>query len=369
MKITSIEIFGTNLPLHRPFIVSYDSYYELPSIIVKVTTDTGIVGYGEGMPDSHVTGETFASSYIMLEKDLAPALIGENPFQLERIHEKMNALVHHATTAKTAIDLACYDIMGKATGQPVYNLLGGRYHDALDVPCIISILAPDEMARQAAEAIKEGYTNVKIKVGDNPVVDVQRIRAVREAIGPDIPLRVDANQGWRNAATTMRVLQQVEDCQIGWIEQPVLAADIIGLAEVRQKTTIPVMIDEGLHGDKEMREVIMRQAADLINIKLMKCGGIFPALKLVAQAEMAGIGCQVGSMVESAIATAAGAHLCIAKKAIFSNEMVGPLMFSRDFGTLVFEQNRLKLTERPGLGVDVDENVVRELAVCSALIQ
>ncbi|MET3290216.1 UNVERIFIED_CONTAM: L-alanine-DL-glutamate epimerase-like enolase superfamily enzyme [Brevibacillus sp. OAP136] len=368
MKITSIEIFNTNLPLHRPFIVSYDTYYDLPSIVVKVTTDEGYVGYGEAVPDSHVTGETSASTYAMLEHDLAPALLGQDPFQLERVHERMNAIVKYAPSAKAAIDLACYDIIGKATGQPVYKLLGGAYHETLDVPCVISILEPAEMARQAAEAIAEGYTNIKIKVGGDPAVDVQRIRAVRDAIGFEVPLRVDANQGWRNAATTLRVLKQIEDCRIEWIEQPVVADDIIGLAEIRQKTTIPVMIDEGLHGDKEMREVIVRQAADLINIKLMKCGGIFPALKLVAQAELAGIGCQVGSMVESAIATAAGAHLSLAKKAIFSNEMVGPLMFSRDFGKLTYENHQLKLSDRPGLGVDVDEAVIRELAVRSVLI-
>lgn len=369
MKIVSIETFAAQLPLVRPFIVAYDVYRELPSIIVKITTDTGIVGYGEGMPDSHVTGETFHSTYEMLIKDIAPLLIGENPFSIEKIHQIMSSAVKHATTAKAAIDIACYDIMGKATGQPVYNLLGGRVHDTLSVPCVISILEPDEMARQAAEAVQDGYTSIKIKVGDEPAVDVQRIRAVRQAIGQNVQLRVDANQGWRNAATTMRVLKQVEDCQLEWIEQPVLADDLIGLAEVRQKTCIPVMVDEGLHGDKEMREVIVRQAVDMINIKLMKCGGLYPALKLVAQAEMAGLLCQVGSMVESSVATAAGAHLSIAKRMIVSNEMVGPLMFARDVGSTDYHKNELIVSDRAGLGVDVDEESLREMSMLTAAIR
>ncbi|WP_103105538.1 mandelate racemase/muconate lactonizing enzyme family protein [Brevibacillus reuszeri] len=369
MKIVSVEVFATELPLVRPFIVAYDTFHKLPSIIVKMTTDTGIVGYGEGMPDPHVTGESFYSTYEMLSKDVAPLLIGENPFAIEKLHKIMAATVYHAPTAKAAIDIACYDIMGKATGQPVYNLLGGKMHASLSVPFVISILPPEEMASQAAQAVADGYTSIKIKVGDDPATDVKRIRAVREAIGENVQLRVDANQGWRNVATTMRVLKQVEDCEMEWIEQPVLADDIIGLAEVRQKTTIPVMIDEGLHGDKEMREVIMRQAADLINIKLMKCGGLYPACKLVAQAEIAGLGCQVGSMVESSIATAAGAHLSIAKSMIFSNEMVGPLMFSKDFGKLHYEKDQLMVTDRPGLGVDVDEVTVQELSTQSTLIQ
>lgn len=366
MKIVAIEVFATELPLVRPFIVAYDAFHKLPSIIVKMTTDTGLVGYGEGMPDPHVTGETFSSTYEMLVKDIAPLVLGANPFDIEKVHRIMGQAVYCAPSAKAAIDIACYDLMGKAAGQPVYNLLGGKAHDFLTVPYVVSILPPEEMARQAAQALQDGYSSIKIKVGGDPAVDVKRIRAVREAIGPDVQLRVDANQGWRNVATTMRVLKQVEDCQLDWIEQPVLADDLIGLAEVRQKTFIPVMVDEGLHGDKEMREVIVRQAADLINIKLMKCGGLYPALKLVAQAEMAGMGCQVGSMVESAVATAAGAHLSLAKGMIVSNEMVGPLMFSRDFGQLRYEQDRLLLADRPGLGVEVDEAVVRELSVFAA---
>ncbi|KQL46051.1 mandelate racemase [Brevibacillus choshinensis] len=369
MKIISIEVFAAQLPLLRPFIVAYDVYHELPSIIVKITTDTGITGYGEGMPDSHVTGETFSSTYEMLVKDIGPLLIGENPFDIEKIHRIMSSAVYHAPTAKAAIDIACYDAMGKATSQPVYNLLGGKSHETLTVPYVVSILAPEEMARQAAQAVQDGYTSIKIKVGDNPLVDVKRIQAVREAIGADIQLRVDANQGWCDAATAMRVLKQVEDCQMEWIEQPVLADDLIGLAQVRQKTFIPVMVDEGLHGDKEMREIIDRQAADFINIKLMKCGGLYPACKLVAQAEMAGMRCQVGSMVESSVATAAGAHLSIAKEMIFSNEMVGPLMFSQDFGKLNYQKNELILSDRPGLGVEVDEEVVRRFSVHSAVIE
>ncbi|MED4911579.1 dipeptide epimerase [Brevibacillus centrosporus] len=369
MKIVSIEVFATQLPLLRPFIVAYDAYHELPSIIVKMTTDTGVIGYGEGMPDSHVTGETFSSTYQMLVNDIAPLLIGENPFHIERIHRLMSNAVYHAPTAKAAIDIACYDIMGKAANQPVYNLLGGKSHATLTVPCVVSILAPEEMARQAAHAVSEGYTSIKIKVGTDPVVDVKRIRAVREAIGEDIQLRVDANQGWGNAATAMRVLRQVEDCQMEWIEQPVLADDLFGLADVRRKTIIPVMVDEGLHGEKEMREIIDKQAADLINIKLMKCGGLYPACKLVAQAEMAGMRCQVGSMVESAIATAAGAHLSLAKEMIFSNEMVGPLMFSQDFGVLTYQKNELILDESPGLGVDVDEELIHRLSSQFARIE
>lgn len=369
MQITSITVMGIRLPLIRPFIVAYETYYDMPTLLVKVETDVGITGYGEATPDQHVTGETWESTYSLLVHQLAPLAIGENPFQIERIHEKMADMVYGCPAAKAAIDIACYDIMGKATNQPVYNLLGGRYYESLPVPYVVSILDPEAMAKEAADAIRQGYQSIKIKVGTNPVMDVKRIQAVRKAIGESMQLRVDANQGWRNRATTMWVLEQVREANIDWIEQPVIADDITALAEIRRQTHIPVMIDEGVHGDREMRETITKQAADKLNIKLMKCGGIYPALRLVAQAEMAGMECQVGSMVESAVASAAGAHLCAAKKNIRSNELVGPLMFSRDVAAFPYEGLSIVLPNRPGLGLDVNEQSLAELTEMSTVIE
>lgn len=252
--------------------------------------------------------------------------------------------------------------MGKATNQPVYNLLGGRYYETLSVPYVVSILDPDVMAKEAADAGQQGYSSIKIKVGTNPVVDVSRILAVRKAIGESVQLRVDANQGWRNQATTLWMLEQVREANIDWIEQPVIADDISALAEIRRQTHIPVMIDEGVHGDREMRETIVKHAADKLNIKLMKCGGIYPALRLVAQTEMAGMECQVGSMVESAVASVAGAHLCAAKKNIRSNELVGPLMFAPDVAAFPYRGLEIVLSDKPGLGLDVNEQTLAEMS-------
>ncbi|KZR60057.1 mandelate racemase/muconate lactonizing enzyme family protein [Pseudobacillus badius] len=361
MKIHSIEVFAVRLPLISPFIVSYHTYHDMPSIIVKIETDNGLIGYGEGTPDEHVTGETWEGTYAVLGQTLGPAVIGIDPFQIEKIHEKMNRTIFGATTAKAAIDIACYDLMGKASGQPVYNLLGGRYHESLEIPKVISILSPDEMAEEAIQAMKDGYKTLKLKVGTDINLDSERIRQVRNAVGPEVPIKVDANQGWENSADALRVLGEVVDCKIDWIEQPVAAADIDGLKEIKQKTMIPVMIDEGLHGDKEMHEIIVKRAADKINIKLMKCGGLYPAAHLVHQAQMAGLTCQVGSMVESAIASAAGLHLSIAKKKIQSNELVGPLMFSKNVAEMDYKIPYVHLSDKPGLGIEINETILNEL--------
>lgn len=368
MKIKSIEIFAIRLPLITPFIISYTTYEDMPSIIVKIETECGIIGYGEGTPDEHVTGETWESTFTILSKTLAPSLINHDPFQIEKMHEKMNKTVIGVPTAKAAIDIACYDIMGKATKQPVYNLLGGQFHDKLEIPKVISILTPEEMAQEATIAKVEGYKTIKLKVGTNKEQDIKRICAVRSAVGKGYPLKVDANQGWINSSDTMYVLERIQHCEIDWIEQPVVANDIDALQEVRQKTSIPVMIDEGIHGPNELKEVILKRAADKINIKIMKCGGLYPASQLVHQAELGGLVCQIGSMVESSVASAAGLHLALAKKSIQSNELVGPLMFSKDIATIKYDIPYVHLSDEPGLGIHINEQNLTEITVRSIKI-
>ncbi|QQE75395.1 dipeptide epimerase [Brevibacillus composti] len=361
-RIRSVDIYAIALPLIRPFIISYDSFHEMPTILVRLETEEGIVGYGEATPDEHVTGETYWSTIEVLKHHLGPAVLGEHPFALERIHAKMNQKVKGVPAAKAAIDIACHDLMGKLAGQPLYRLLGGPAHEELVIPYVMSILPPDVMAEEAKAAVADGYRTLKLKVGTDVPTDVARVRAVRQAVGPDIRLRVDVNQGWGYAAETLGALGQLADCHIDWIEQPVHADDLDGMADIRRQTAIPVMVDEGLLGDKEMRQIIQKNAADWINIKLMKCGGLYPAVRLIHQAEMAGIRTQIGSMVESAVATAAGAHLSLAKKNVWSNEMVGPRMFADDVADFPIAGDRIRLSESPGLGIDVQEEKIASLA-------
>ncbi|WP_399631311.1 mandelate racemase/muconate lactonizing enzyme family protein [Sporosarcina sp. SG10008] len=365
MKIAEIEIYAIHLPLYEPFIISYATYDYMPSIIVKITTDTGLVGYGEGVADEHVTGESWKGTFEILKNTLAPKLIGENPMNMERIHELMDAEIYGVPTAKAAIDIACYDVAGKALGVPVYNLLGGRYHEEFPITHVLSIAAPEAMAIEAEERVAAGYRSMKMKVGTNVADDVLRIQAVRERVGEDIAIRVDVNQGWVNSANTLQGLQKLQDCSLDWLEQPVRADDIDGMVEVKSKSSTPMMIDEGLRGVRDMREIIAKRAADKVNIKLMKCGGIYPATKLAHMAEMAGIECQIGSMVESSIGSAAGFHVAFSKKIITSVELTGPLKFSKDVGNLHYDVPFIRLSGKPGLGIDIDEQVLQELTVFS----
>jgi len=360
MTIAKVDIFGICLPLKKPFIVSYDRYEDMPTILVRIELANGVIGWGEAVPDQHVTGETWNSVLQILEHELAPLLIGLSPFQIELIHHKMNKKILGNPSAKAAIDCALYDLMGKVTNQPVYQLIGGKAHEFLTVPQIISIKSPAEMAEDARRIVLEGFNNIKIKVGTDTQTDIERIRAVRNAIPKEVKLRVDANQGW-DRISTLTVIEQTKDCQVDWYEQPVLAEDILSLQEVRRVSHAKIMIDEGIHNTSDLLRVIQNRSADMVNIKLMKAGGIYPALAIASVAEAAGMPCQVGSMVESAIGTMAGAHLSISRSIIKSNELVGPLMFSQDIGTVLYDKDRLRFPDLPGLGAQVDEALVREL--------
>jgi L-alanine-DL-glutamate epimerase-like enolase superfamily enzyme len=368
MKIQQVEIFAIQLPLIDPFIISYATYDTMPSIILKITTDTGIVGYGEAVPDEHVTGESWESTYAILKHQLVPAIIGENPMAFEKLHDKMNHIVKDVPAAKAAIDIACFDIAGKALQVPVYQLLGGRYHEKFPITHVLSIGTPEEMANEAAKRVEMGYQSFKMKVGTEVRRDVARIKAVRERVGEDIAIRVDVNQGWGNASTTLQGLRALKDLNIDWLEQPVDSEDIDGMVEIKSKSDVSLMIDEGLRGVREMREIIWKRAADKVNIKLMKCGGIYPAMKLAVMAEMAGIECQIGSMVESSVGSAAGFHVAFSKKIMTSVELTGPLKFSKDIGNLHYDVPFICLTEKPGLGVDVDEEILKELCKFSTTV-
>lgn len=367
--IKAITLYAIRLPLYEPFIISYHTYHDMPSIIVKVVSEDGHVGYGEAVADEHVTGETWESTYSLLKNTLAPLLIGKDPGAFERLHEAMDKAVYGAPTAKAALDIACHDLVAKKLGVPVYQLIGGRYHERFPITHVLSIQEPAVMAEEAVRKVSEGYRSFKMKVGKNVAQDVERIRAVRGAVGDDIAIRVDVNQGWVNSSNTLRALQALEELQVDWLEQPVMADDIDGMAFLKTKARLPLMVDEGLKGMKDMREVISKQAADKVNIKLMKCGGILPAVKLADQAQMAGIECQIGSMVESSIGSAAGFHVAFSKKIITSVELTGPLKFSKDVGNLHYDVPFIQLNEKSGLGIDIDEEILAELTVHSDHIQ
>lgn len=370
MKISNAEIYAVNFPLKEPFIISYASYPSMAAIIVRLQTDDGLVGYGEAVPDEHVTGEQVDAAFEILKHVLVPQVIGQSPFDIEQIHHLMDAAISGNPAAKAAIDIACYDLMGKATGQPVYNLIGGKAHDNLQYPKVLSIEAPEIMADKAKKAVAQGFSSLKLKVGlDEAALDIERIYAVREAVGDEVPIRIDVNQGWKTVGLAVQTINYLEGANLTWIEQPIRMGNIRGLAEVRRKVSTPIMADESVQTMEDVLEIIRLEAADYINIKLMKAGGIFPAIQMAKAAEAAGIIAQIGSMVESSVGSAAGYHAVMSRKNIQTAELTGPLLFAEEIGNLQYELPYVKLSGKPGLGVDVDIAKLEKLTTKSAKVE
>ncbi|MDV2883657.1 dipeptide epimerase [Alkalihalophilus pseudofirmus] len=365
MRIFKVDVHMIELPLNEPFIISYASYDKMPAIIIKMYTDQGIIGYGESVPDEHVTGESVHSVFDALKYQLIPAIIGKDPCNIMEIHDLMNAALVGNGAAKAAVDIACYDILGKASNLPVYSLLGGRKKDQPMIPEVFSILEPDVLAKKAIQARNNGYKEIKMKLGIDSEKDVARVKAVRDAIGEDLLIRVDVNQGWGSFQKAKQMIKKLEPYNVTWVEQPIAQMDLSMFQRLQESSFTPLMADESLINAQHLRTLVEHQSVDYINIKLMKSGGIYPAYQLATQAELFGIHCQIGSMVESSIASAAGFHVALAKMNIVSTEISGPTKFTKDVGDLTYSLPYANITSKPGLGINVDDDVIKELTTRS----
>jgi len=369
MYITQVDIHHIDLPLIEPFIISYTRYDSMPAVIVKIHTNEGIIGYGESVPDEHVTGESVHSVIAALKYNFIPSILGQDPRNIQHMHKLMDEALVLNGAAKAAIDIACYDILGKSSGLPVYALLGGRKEAPLMIPRVLSILEPEVLEKQAKEAVQDGYTELKMKLSADPNKDVLRVKAVREAVGDDVLIRVDVNQGWRTVQIAKQTMKQLEKYNVSWVEQPISQMGVSLFKKLSGYSNLPLMADESMVTEQNLRTLVEDGSVDYINIKLMKSGGIYPAHKLATQAELFGISCQIGSMVESSIASAAGFHVAAAKENIISTEISGPVKFKKDTGNLTYSLPFVNLPDSPGLGIEVNEDHLQALTVSKEVIE
>lgn len=353
MRIERLEVEKFSLKPPIPFTVAYASFPTLDYVLLKVHTDKGLVGLGEGAPDPEVTGET-QDSVLRVLRSAAPDLVGRDPFALEVILHWFEEEFFGHPSALAALDMALYDLQGKALGLPVHQLLGGLVRRSMDIYPVVPLMSPQEMADLAALFVRQGFDTLKLKVGTGPDEDEARVRDVRQAIGPQVRLRVDVNQGWHTARVAIQAIRRLTRYQVEWVEQPVDAQDLDALAEVTQAVKVPIMVDEGCLGPQDALAVVYKGAANLINIKLMKCGGLYRALQILAIAEAAGLPCIVGSMGESSIASAAGLHLLAARTNIIAGEVIGPLFLEGDIASgFETDGNHALVPTSPGLGVQL----------------
>ena len=365
-EIRQIEIIPCRLPLREPFVIAYARQDDIPTVLVRVTTEGGLTGWGEATPDPNVTGESYHATTAVLQHELAPTLLGHDARDRETALAKVDARVDAVPAAKAGLDIALHDLVARAYGLPLWTLLSGRSKPYLQISRVVSMKAPEAMAKDALQHVADGFQTVKLKVGEgaNWRRDVERIAAVRAAVGREIKIKVDVNQGWKTPGNAIPAIRAALASSPEYIEQPVDQHDIEALAEVRRQTGATIMADECVHGPREMQRVVALRAADLVNIKLMKTGGILNALKTNAIAEAAGIRAQIGTMVESSIASAAGLHVAMAMANVQTVEMGGPLMITEEVGDLraCYDKDKITLPDKPGLGVEIDAAAVKRFS-------
>lgn len=361
MNIQQIEAYSIVLRYHEPFRIAPGTSTESHNIVVKIYTDSEVFGVGEASPSKRVTHETPQTVLKALDK-IAPRLVGMHPLRIEQIVETMDQTVAENPGAKAAIDIALHDILGKTARRPLFELLGGFRQEVL-TDITLGIKETEEMARDAVKVVEKGFRALKVKVGINPEEDFERIREIRKAVGSDVAIRIDANQGW-TVRQAVKVLKKLERLNVEFVEQPIKADDIEGSAKVKKNSSIPVMADESVHSPEDAMHVIRKDAADLINIKLMKSGGILKARKIAAVAEAANMPCMIGCMGESTIGITAGVHFAAAIKNVQYADLDSDILLRDktvlEGGAKLEASKRIPLM-KPGLGIiKLDKEILGE---------
>jgi L-alanine-DL-glutamate epimerase-like enolase superfamily enzyme len=294
-------------------------------------------------------------------KSMAKVLLGQDPFELPRIIAAMDVFTSGHPTIKAAFEMAVWDICGKIAGQPVCHLLG-QYRDSFETDRTVFLDTPEIMARKAKAIADEGFKVVKIKLGQAPEYDIERLRAVRAAVGNITRLRIDANQGWPPAAA-VRALRGLERFNVEFCEQPGIETDWEGLKYVRNHSPIPIMADECVHSPVDAIRLVRLDAADMINIKLMKTGGILNAARIADIADAANMKCMLGCMSETRLGLTAAAHVVAAKRCVayadldaFTEHKDDPVV-----GGMRLKDGVLFVPDTPGLGLDMDPAFMKTL--------
>ncbi len=312
MKITKIETMIIEIPVENPYVFSHGVLKAFSNVIVLIYTDEDIVGIGESsyVPGGGVSEETPESTKPVIDKYLAPAIIGDDPFDIESIHQKMDAIIPRNLIAKCGIDLGLWDLIGKALNLPAYKLLGGEVNPKIHCTYTLSIDTPQNMAEQAFFRKKQGYKTLVAKIGRDPNTDIDRLMAVREAVGAQINIRLDANEAYR-PDQAIRIIRKMEKYEPEFVEEPVKRWDLDGMAKVTKAVDVPISSDESNTSIESAARLLRKGAADILNIKISKNGGLYKSKKIAALAEAHGIRCIVGGANTYEIGRQACRHFAV----------------------------------------------------------
>lgn len=358
MKIERVEVFGVAVPLVGEFKTSHSAKSAQTSAIVRITASDGAVGLGNVDPTPGYSKETPEDTLEALRTKFAPQVMNIDPMNIHAVLQRIGSVAPYYLDAKAAIEMACIDLTARELGVPVHTYLGGAVKDELLFNAWIGILSPEKAAAETLAWQSRGFRSAKIKVGGGIERDRDRIKAVREAVGPEFKLRIDANEGY-DADTSIRLARMVAPFDLQLFEQPVPADDIVGMARVRREAAgIPIMADESVLDHTSLIRIIQANAADIVKVKVMKQGGMLNTRRMIATAEAAGVRCVLGHGFGLGINTMAEIMVAAtARNVIDGLECVGPLKTADDIVTekLDLGAGALGLPSGPGLGVTLDE--------------
>lgn len=353
MKIIAITLYRYDIPLKAPIAISLGTIEHARNLLVEITTDEGLTGWGEGSPFWMIVGETQASG-LAAAQDMARLLLHRNPLDIEGCVTALTRYLPGHPTTRSAFDMALYDLAAKAAAMPLYQFLGGSKR-TLVTDETIYLNPPERMVEDALRIRANGGEAIKVKLGTNARDDIQRISSIRCMIGTDLPIRTDANQGW-DVVTAQTVLWAISNWNVQYCEQPIRRHDIAGLRHLRQQVSVPVMADESLFDATDALRLVREEAVDYFNIKLSKSGGIFEALRINAIAEAAGVPCMIGCMSESRLALTANAHFASARQNVRFCDLDACFEHADDpvRGGIIYHGYQIELPDAPGIGTDVD---------------
>lgn len=359
--IRSIEIYKSPILLKEPFKISLGILTHAENVIVKINTNNGLTGYGECSPFMTINGESMDTCFVVAQY-LAQILKGKNPLDIEACTASMDSVIYANSSIKSAFDIALYDIAAQNAGLPLYVFLGGSKSKEIITDYTVSIDHPQKMAEDAKKIKANGFQVIKVKLGHQEK-DVERIRMIREAVGMEIPLRIDANQGW-DVTTAISILHDLAPYNIQHCEEPIPRWNYMELSNIRKQSPIKIMADESCCDHHDAKRLIDLQACDSLNVKLGKSSGIFKALKIIKIAEDNNINIQLGGFLESRLAFTAAAHLALASDAIVYFDFDTPLMFIEDpvTGGITYDnQGVITVPDTPGLGAAINEEYLKGL--------
>ena len=365
MKVADLRIVLADIPVRRPHTMSFTTLEAVNFAFVRLTLDDGLTGWGEaaclgGPTWSEESAESIAAT---IERYVANWLVGADVTSIEAVRRELARRVQGNPFARAAVEMALWDVHGRALGVPVYRLLGGRVRDRVPLSWSLAVAGGDAEIAEARAKVAAGHRIFKIKTGAHSVRDdIERVRRIREAVGPDVSLRVDANQGW-DRATALRAIRGLEPYALDFVEQPLPKWDLEGMADIGRRVSVPIMADESCFSPHDALAIARLGGVSILALKVTKSAGLAGAMTVARVAEAGGLGAYVGCMIETSLGTAAYLHVALAAPPVtWGCELFGPLLLVGDVvrQPVRYADGAILALDGPGLGVEVDEARLRE---------